>query len=376
VNRFPTLSFLVLCFLLSVVQPLAAQDDLIQVFGEIENTIFDKLKNGAELDASEIKDLRERLSKLNRDALMEGMIEDSSFYPSLYLSYLDCLALEEEPDVTVVQDEKLPAIVNQMQNFADVYEHGTRALKDSPSISGIIRSTESCISGVIDHLMDEVNDPRASWPQRQFRYGELEDASFWEGLASMRKSGFFKDVPSEAPPLYRETPTPVVPTPTPPPPTPIPPPVAPTPLPPPAAPTPPPAAPTPVPVQPASVSAQLRSGPGLAPALMATGLLVGSTMEIVELKGPSLVLRVRYPEAMGGASKGSKIKISVALPNGDQLLKPQKTKISEIFVDGFQTFIRLTGSRQKGRIVSNAVLDISLWLDDGSSKATYEVMVP
>jgi len=365
VNRFPTLSFLVFCFLLSVVQPLAAQDDLIQVFGEIENTIFNTLKSGVELDASEIETLRQRLRKLNRDALMEGMIEDSRFYPSLYLAYLDCLALAQEADVTVVQDEKLPAIVNQMQNFADVYEHGTRALKDSPSIAGIIRSTESCISGVIDRLMDEVNDPRASWPQRQFRYGELQDAFFWEGLASMRKSGFFENVPTEAPTLYRETPTPVVPTPIPPPPT--PPPVVPTPV---------PAVPTRVPVQRTPVPVPLASGPGAAPALMARGLLVGSTMEIVELKGPSLILRIRYPETMGGASKSSKIKADLKLPNGDQLLKPQKTKITEIFADGFQTYIRITGGRAKDRLISGAVVDISLWIDGGSSMATYEVTLP
>jgi len=109
---------------------------------------------------------------------------------------------------------------------------------------------------------------------------------------------------------------------------------------------------------------------------MSRGVLSGSTLEIVELKGPSIILRIRCSQPMGELAKGSKIKTELKLPNGDQLVRPQKTKITEVFADGFQTYIRVSGDREKTKLISGAVLDISLWLDGGASKATYEVIVP
>ena len=361
-----------------VVAPAFAEDDLVEDFLRLQKAVLDSISRGNDIKPEVTAELLAQVEGLNQEALLQGKLENMSFYPSLYLALLGCEAIGPSTDKLEIQDEILPAAVDQTEHFAEVYLRADSVLmRDSDKIIMTLSRLDACLANAVGGMQVWVYDPEVSQRFRQFRHGELAAAPFWDGLGRLKAQGVLKEVPVELGPFMTATPTPS-PTPTPT--------QAPTPIPlPTATPAPIPTAvpiATPIPMAtyvPAAIPQQTTvAPPGRfpgSPAKNPEGMLVGSTM-VLRTSGPSLICTIYGGAGLSVIDKSTKIKVEVKTQTGDPVFGPDTVKLGESLPDGFEISVRLRGQFEKTRTGSGAQLEVRLWINGTEAGATYDVTVP
>ena len=344
----------------------AGQDSLGEEFLRIRDAISTVLADGPSIDRALRDTLLAQVRDLNRRALLDGKLEDTSFFPSLYLALLSCETIADEPDMVRVQDVLLPAAVNQTVLFSEVYlRTDSFVLRESDQVRSSVTHLDGCLADAISRLEAWVHDPSVSVRFRRFRHEELDNAAFWESLGRLKTQGVLLQAPDRlqpfmtvpAAPTRQPTPTPTL---------------------------------TPTPEPPAAAVSSEMSRPAQAPpevpatapgagrgfAKVAKGLLNGSSMRVNTDNLPSLRLIVTGDDRLAKITPKTRIRVQINTEHGDEVSSRDSVKPVETSANSFELAVRPGGFLASRKVESGSALEVRLWIEDLDAQATYEVVVP
>jgi hypothetical protein len=187
-----------------------AVEEFKKVKVELEGARREARSADGRLSRESLESFERRMKEVNDLGLVDGILEDATFYPSLYLAYLGCEKIALERDAVAVQNDLLPETLNQLSLFTEVYWDDWD-LRDSDSVKKILGEIEACLVDGVARLVAFANEPTEAM-FREFRFEELGGASFWQLLREVDSSEVVKlagRVPLEAPgPDWSPSPSP------------------------------------------------------------------------------------------------------------------------------------------------------------------------